>query len=640
MKRIIKICTILVLLAIILLPNMSFASSSPSFNIPNYTINATINTDGSIHIEESFMYYFSSSANGLTRDIIYYNKTDHKDDMEPESPRYQARGISNLSVEVSKGNEERKPFREVVAAQAGNNGVYTIDGIYEEGTKGYAVKVYSPIDSYNSQTVYYSYDIEDVVVQYNDMCEIYYNFIGNAIESDIDNFKLNIYFPEGTNLDETKYYPHTYATKLDKIITSVDKENNCISFSINDIPSGMPVDSRIVFQTTNLMDCHKYYNENYDFTSLDNIEQKMTNGNARYFLHINVNILIGIIAILIFITILIYSTAITRKFKFSVKKADYYRDIPNRLNLLQYQLLLPLKVTDPLSSNIIIATILDLVNKKALNMEVKVNKKRWGSNKYDYNLSLNENFDYSTLQPYENQILGLLYSDIVYTSFNAKQYLNKTIELNDRFKEISKSTKMANQIHSGRNRKLIEIKDMYNRFNSPILKILIVCMLILFALVAVNNLIINPSADKLSETFIGLFAIAFSYLLLYAIVLDKLRIVKDEYKEDAKQLYGLHKFLKDYSLIKERYPIEINLWNDYLVFASLFGIADKVSKEFKEELINNGYSDEQIYSTYPILGMSIYSHSFSTTISASSGSGYSGSGSGGGGGGGGGAGAF
>ena len=134
MKRIIKICTILVLLAIILLPNMSFASSSPSFNIPNYTINATINTDGSIHIEESFMYYFSSSANGLTRDIIYYNKTDHKDDMEPESPRYQARGISNLSVEISKGNEERKPFREVVAAQAGNNGVYTIDGIYEEGT--------------------------------------------------------------------------------------------------------------------------------------------------------------------------------------------------------------------------------------------------------------------------------------------------------------------------------------------------------------------------------------------------------------------------------------------------------------------------------------------------------------------------
>ena len=63
----------------------------------------------------------------------------------------------------------------------------------------------------------------------------------------------------------------TLATKLDKIITSVDKENNCISFSINDIPSGMPVDSRIVFPTTNLMDCHKYYNENYDFTSLDNI---------------------------------------------------------------------------------------------------------------------------------------------------------------------------------------------------------------------------------------------------------------------------------------------------------------------------------------------------------------------------------
>ena len=77
--------------------------------------------------------------------------------------------------------------------------------------------VYSPISSNNFQTVHYSYDITDVVVQYNDMSEIYYNFIGNGIETDVDEFNLDIYLPKSIKMDDVKYYPHTYATKLENI---------------------------------------------------------------------------------------------------------------------------------------------------------------------------------------------------------------------------------------------------------------------------------------------------------------------------------------------------------------------------------------------------------------------------------------
>lgn len=49
----------------------------------------------------------------------------------------------------------------------------------------------------------------------------------------------------------------------------------------------------------------------------------------------------------------------------------------------------------------------------------------------------------------------------------------------------------------------------------------------------------------------------------------------------AYRMLGFKKYLLDFSLINERQAVEVNMWDDYLVFASLFGIADKVSEEFK-----------------------------------------------------------
>ena len=41
-------------------------------------------------------------------------------------------------------------------------------------------------------------------------------------------------------------------------------------------------------------------------------------------------------------------------------------------------------------------------------------------------------------------------------------------------------------------------------------------------------------------------------------------------------------FLEDFTLSKERGAAEVGLWKDYLVFAQLFGIADKVAKQFQK----------------------------------------------------------
>ena len=51
---------------------------------------------------------------------------------------------------------------------------------------------------------------------------------------------------------------------------------------------------------------------------------------------------------------------------------------------------------------------------------------------------------------------------------------------------------------------------------------------------------------------------------------------------DVRQVFGLKKFLKDFTLIKDRGTVEVKLWNNYLIFASLYGIADQVYKDFKK----------------------------------------------------------
>lgn len=53
-------------------------------------------------------------------------------------------------------------------------------------------------------------------------------------------------------------------------------------------------------------------------------------------------------------------------------------------------------------------------------------------------------------------------------------------------------------------------------------------------------------------------------------------------KQQALNMFGFKKYLEDFTIINEREATDVQLWDDYLVFASLFEIADKVSEEFKK----------------------------------------------------------
>ena len=58
-------------------------------------------------------------------------------------------------------------------------------------------------------------------------------------------------------------------------------------------------------------------------------------------------------------------------------------------------------------------------------------------------------------------------------------------------------------------------------------------------------------------------------------------IMNDELYEECIKLCGLKKFLLEFSEIGMKETIEVKIWDQYLMFAYLFGIADKVSKQLK-----------------------------------------------------------
>lgn len=80
-------------------------------------------------------------------------------------------------------------------------------------------------------------------------------------------------------------------------------------------------------------------------------------------------------------------------------------------------------------------------------------------------------------------------------------------------------------------------------------------------------------------------------------------------RDEALNLLGLKKFLLDYSLITDRQNVEVHILEDYLIFAQLLGIADKVEEQFSRI-----YPDFKEISKINVENTSFYTKSLSTSM--------------------------
>ena len=113
--------------------------------------------------------------------------------------------------------------------------------------------------------------------------------------------------------------------------------------------------------------------------------------------------------------------------------------------------------------------------------------------------------------------------------------------------------------------------------------------------------------------------------------------VSHEFYEEGKRVAGLKKFLNEFSDMKNKEPIEVHLWQEYLMFAQMFGIAEKVAKQFNKlypEVYENSNYDYRTFvfvHNFTYTGYQAASAARSAAQSYSSGGGGFSSGGGGGG---------
>lgn len=116
-------------------------------------------------------------------------------------------------------------------------------------------------------------------------------------------------------------------------------------------------------------------------------------------------------------------------------------------------------------------------------------------------------------------------------------------------------------------------------------------------------------------------------------------------KESAK-VYAFERFVKDFTLINEREPVEVALWDNILITATLLGLGDEVLKQFKEFYPDYSFASSgspgDIYLNYMFLN-SFANHAHHSAVQSQNslgcgggasfggGGGFSGGGSGGGG---------
>ncbi len=94
----------------------------------------------------------------------------------------------------------------------------------------------------------------------------------------------------------------------------------------------------------------------------------------------------------------------------------------------------------------------------------------------------------------------------------------------------------------------------------------------------------------------------------------KKNVMDDKIYDDSTKLYGLKKFLVEFSSIDTKETLEVHIWDEYLMFAYLFGIADKVAKQLKNlypDLLEQNPNMD--YTTIMMIN-----HFSATTVSAAS----------------------
>lgn len=562
-----KLKKLILLLALaIFIPINVFASDGETEKL---FINIDVQSDGSIYVKE--LAKLEGSYNGRLRNIAYKNTSADKftgklSDFEG-SDIYNGSQITDLKIyDVNTSNptfndifDLSKRSAEYTQTNYGSNGSSGIF-IKEDRSDGYNLKIFTP--SSLGRSFYMEYKISNVVVTHNDVAEIAWNILGDSYEDNINEMEVHVNLP-GSDNDERVWL----RGPLNGEIRRKDTLDGAI-IKYNFLGARNAVSFRIMFNKDLVAQNTKYSGVDGREKILEVEKIAADKANAqRNKIKLQNNIVKFITVVWYIVLLVLTAIFILKKIKCDKTdfNQDYMRDFPADYGPEVLSYLIKGKINEDALS----ASILMLIQKKSIEVEpIPDNKK-------DYILRKHETS--SVLSMPEQEVLRLLFEDIG---------SNKEVKLSE-IKKYGKSTKNANKFMKRYNNWLLNAKNdvkaeklFLTNVNERWILVSVCCVGILIFYL---NIILDTAFIP------GYLSIFFG--IISAIIAFATRFKTEKGALQYKQWMAMKKFMLDFGTMDEKELPEVSVWGKYLVYATIFGIANKLEKVMKIKIQNMKAAD-------------------------------------------------
>ena len=568
---------ILGLCLFLLAPVLALAAD---YDIENYYIRANILENGDVRVDEIMT--LDGEFNGYERDLSY---KPFLNDKYESSTIYQASDITDVVIKakyIDKFSEDLfndndyKTFRELTNPTIGMKGVYKKNNL----NNGYRYRMYYKADN-EIVAFYISYTLKNAVVMHNDVAEFYFPFIGENFEDDLRNVDIKVILPKSDNSDYFRVWAHGV------LYGDVEKIGNDILHAyVRKLDAGEVVDIRLTFQKSIITDVSRIKKSNKDyFASILEIEEKRASdaNKLREELKAKYNFVKYSTIIFYFVLIGLW-IFVYLKYGKSPKSgffAKYNREFIDDYNVEVIDYLMNKKITP----NAMSASIMNLIYKKNISA-VEIAQKSGKKKDYEFTLENTNNLDKN-----EEILVEFLFDRVGKKRLNAKeQKVFSTIDL----KKYADGTKTCNTFISSytkwKNNVLSTAKNenFYESFSAP--KIIGIIVLIISFMLFMYGM--SFEVDFIPTYLIIIFIIMF---FVYTLVVDRKTKKGAEHYDKWK---AFKNFLNDFGTFELKELPEIVLWERYLVYATIFGLADRVQKSMNvkiEEFDTSGMA----YDYYP-----------------------------------------
>lgn len=481
-----------------------------------------------------------------------------------------------------------------------------------------------------------SYTIKDAIANYDDCSELYWKFVGEDFEINAKKITGTITLPQNVDKkSDIKVWGHTEDLNGEIHVTGKDK----VEFEINRFRHGRFIELRIAIPE----EISIYSSRSYNKTLQDIIDEETVWAEEANRKRERKQFLTNIVAIVIctiafIIDALIIKQIIKNKEKLKIlkkykptQKFEYFRDIPKENATPAEALYLLHSRTNGFYNseigNVFSATLLNLSLKKFIEFEVTKNEK----NKEKITIKIVDGYNIENLANKDEKAIFefLVRACKKDKSITAKE-LEKYIKSNS-----SKVVSLKSKIDRGTEQTLVNNgefdKKSSNEKEKYIAGLVGYIFLIIFAIITSFIFGIVISSITLIGT-LSLILVSIIGLIYNLKVQNNINVYTQNGVDEQEKWKGLKKYMQDFSMLDRREIPELAIWEKYLVYATAFGIADKVLKQLK--IVYPEIESMNNFNTGIYMGMMMntsFSSSFSNAISSSMSSAYS-SGSGGGGG--------